>query len=325
MRARAFVLSLMLALALGAAAVEAGAASGPRLSAATAATASGFEIVAAERFAAEGDGSPVSLVPPASLASPPGLATGGADEPLAFWPHRHKRAALSDSARAAFEDSVERAERAKQPRLGAARVQAVLRSLTLPGWGQATLGHRTAAAVFGLLETGAWTSYVSFRIQGALRTSSFERTARLFAGIDLDGRDEEFRRIVGQYSSSDAYNQLVVYRDAANLYLRDPNNPDYPGYRAYIAAHQLQGADTWSWDSGDSQRRYRGQRKSAQRAELRANTALAIALVNRLVSVLHVARLHGAADAHPRSWNIEVTPDPGTDPTAFRFGVRTRF
>ena len=244
---------------------------------------------------------------------------------MSIWPHRHKGGALSDSAKAAIVDSVERAERARQPRLGTARVQAVLRSLTLPGWGQATLGHRTAAAVFGLLETGAWTSYLSFRIQGALRTSSFERTAQLFAGIDLNGRDEEFRRIVGQYSSSDAYNQLVVYRDAANQFLKDPNNPDYAGYHAYIAAHQLGGADTWQWDNGADQARYRGERKSAQRAELRANTALAIALVNRLVSVLHVARLHGAAESHPRSWNIEVTPDPGPDPTAFRFGVRTRF
>jgi hypothetical protein len=239
--------------------------------------------------------------------------------------HRARRPALSDSAARAAADSTERAERSREPALGAARAQAVLRSLTVPGWGQATRGHPTAAAVFGLIEAGVWTSYVSFRVQEGLRTSTFERTAKLFAGIDVSHRDEEFRRIVGQYSSSDAYNQYVVRRDAANIYLADPQHLDYDGYHAYIAAHQLQGADTWSWDSFESASRYRGQRKLAQRAALRANTALALALVNRLVSVLHVARLHGAADAHPRSWNIEVTPDPGTEPTAFRFGVRTRF
>jgi hypothetical protein len=216
-------------------------------------------------------------------------------------------------------------ERAGEPQLGAARAQVVLRSLTVPGWGQATLGHSTAAAVFGLIEAGVWTSYIAFRLQEEMRTSTFERTALLFAGIDVRPRDEEFRRIVGQYSSSDSYNQYVVRRDAANIYLSDPNHLDYDGYHAYIAAHELRGADTWSWPSFESAQAYRDQRKTAQRAALRANTALALALVNRLVSVLHVARLHGAADAHPRSWNIEVTPDPGTEPTAFRFGVRTRF
>ncbi len=209
--------------------------------------------------------------------------------------------------------------------LGAARAQVVLRSLTVPGWGQATQGRHTAAAVFGLVETGVWTSYVAFRIQEGLRTSTFERTALLFAGIDVSHRDEEFRRIIGQYSGSDAYNQYVVRRDAANLYLSDPQHLDYDGYHAYIAAHELKGADTWSWDSFGSAARYRGERKTAQRAALRANTALALALVNRLVSVLHVARFHGAQDARPRSWNLEVTPDPGKEPTAFRFGVRTRF
>jgi len=307
-----------LVLALCGAAASVRAASGTRVTPGEepAGVRSGFEAAAAERFAAGADAAPSILALPEAE-----------DGPLAFgfgW-HRGKRAALSDSAAAAAADSAEKAERARQPALGAARAQAVMRSLTLPGWGQATLGHPTAATVFGLIEAGVWTSYVAFRVQGAMRTSSFERTAALFAGIDLSGRDEEFRRIVGQYSSSDAYNQLVVYRDAANLYLRDPDNPDYAGYHAYIADHQLRAQDTWRWANPEDQLRYRGQRKVAQRAELRANTALAIALLNRLVSVLHVARLHGTADAHPRSWNIEVTPDPGMDPTAFRFGVRTRF
>jgi hypothetical protein len=308
---------LMLALALGIPAADARAASGTwSPGGAPAGTASGFEIAAAGRFAAGTD------APPTNFATP---VTDGA--PVAFLLGRHgsEQPAMSDSARAAMADSVEQSERARQPKLGAARVQAVLRSLTLPGWGQATLGNSGAATVFGLVEAGVWTAYVAFRVQGEMRTSTFEHTARLFAGISLDGRDEEFRRIVGQYSSSDAYNQYVVYRDAANLYLQDPNHPDYDGYRAYIAEHQLQGADRWSWDNGASQLRYQGERKTAQRAQLRANTALAVALINRLVSVLHVARMHGAEEAHPRSWNIEVTPDPGTDPTAFRFGVRTRF
>jgi hypothetical protein len=204
----------------------------------------------------------------------------------------------------------------------AERARTLLRSLTVPGWGQAVTGHRTSAAVFGLAEVGIWASFTAFRIQEQLRRESFERSAFLLAGIDLNGRDEEFRRIVGSYLSSDQYNQLVVFRDAANLYYDDP-----AAYRQYIAAHELGAADAWSWRSVDDLLRYRAQRQDMQKAGRRANTALALAVINRLVSSVHAARAHGASarESAPRSWNFEVRPSNPDDATAFQLGVRARF
>jgi hypothetical protein len=209
--------------------------------------------------------------------------------------------------------------RAGLPMLSAERAQILLRSLTVPGWGQATLGHNGAAKVFILVETGIWASFVAFHIQESMRTDSYELSARLNAGIDLSGRDEEFRRIVGGFLSSDDYNRLVVYRDAANLYYEDPVR-----YREYIAEHELKGSDTWHWSSVDAILQYRSQRKNAQQASQRANTALALAIANRLVSALHAARIAGRpAKAH--SWNFEIVPGEDSEALAFRCGVRTRF
>jgi hypothetical protein len=219
-----------------------------------------------------------------------------------------------------------RTRRARRPAaphvLNPERARALLRSLTLPGWGQATLGHRSSAAVYGIAEAGVWGAFTSFRVQAALRRQSYERTARLSAGIDLEGRDEEFRRIVGSYLSSEEYNRLVVYRDAANQFYDDPE-----AYRAYIAEHSLAGDDAWSWSSVDEILRYRGQRKDEQRASLRANTALAVAVANRIVSAVHAARQAGRVPPAPSStsWNVECVPVGGDDPTAFRLGVRARF
>ncbi|HEY6868046.1 MAG TPA: hypothetical protein VI792_12360, partial [Candidatus Eisenbacteria bacterium] len=277
MRARAGVLAAILA---GAAFTIAGAparasefaaapAPGPR---------SGFEADA-----------PAGLDPPPAAPLSAGLP---AQDPIAFLFGGHKKkGSPGDSATAAAAAAADSAERAGLPALNAERAQVVLRSLTIPGWGQATLGHSTAAGVFALVEAGIWTSYIAFRVQEDLRTSSYVNTAQLFAGINLSSRDDEFRKIVGQYPSSDEYNRLVVARDAANIYLSDPNNLDYAGYHAYIAAHQLQGADTWRWAGPENMQRYTDQRKSAHRAAQRANTTLAAAIVNRLVSVLHVSRL----------------------------------
>lgn len=265
--------------------------------------ATGFEALARDSAETNSGAAPSLALPAAPvLQAPPG---GGALAPTAPVPAK--------------------VAQASQPALGGDRARILLRSLTVPGWGQASLGHRGSATVFMTAEIAVWASFTSFRIQEQLRRDSYEQTAQLFAGIDLTHRDEEFRRIVGSYLSSDEYNQFVVARDAANLYL-DPDHPDYAGYHAYIAAHELKGADTWNWESVDQLLRYRGQRKNAQRAALRANTALAFAVVNRLISAVHASRLHGMyTKEQTRSWNLEVTPAPGDDAMAFRVGLHTRF
>jgi len=204
------------------------------------------------------------------------------------------------------------------PPLGGERARILLQSFTVPGWGQATLGRKTAARTFFLIDLGIWVSFAAFRVQEHLRGETAVETASLFAGVDLEGRDQEYHRMVGSYSSSDEYNRLVIYRDAANLYYDDPVK-----YREYIAANEVKGSDAWSWVDTESLERYRDERRDAQRAAQRANTALALAIVNRMVSAIHAARYAGKPQpAH--AWRLEMAP-AGGDPGAFRLGVRTEF
>jgi hypothetical protein len=198
------------------------------------------------------------------------------------------------------------------------RARVMLQSLTVPGWGQATLGQSRTALAFGLVETGIWVSFATFQIQETMRRHTYEGTARLFAGIDLSGRDEEYRHVVGQYRSSADYNVYVVRRDAANLYYGDP-----AGYDAYVAQHEIKGGDAWVWQSDDDLLRYRDERQEAQRSNKRAQNALAAALINRLVSVVLVARSH-PKPADQASWRIECAPAPG-DLSAYRLAVRADF
>jgi hypothetical protein len=258
---------------------------------------------ASEPETAESQPAPPPAFAPAALVSPLALAL---EDPAAGQPRgrsmlgkrRHQGGALG---------------------LDPERARILLQSLTVPGWGQASLGRRTSATVFALADVGVWGSFTAFRIQEQLRRRSYEVTARLFAGIDLAGRDEEFRRIVGSFPSSEDYNRLVVARDAANLYYDDPER-----YRAYIAEHELAGADAWAWDSEEHYLRYGDERKRTQRAALRANATLALAIANRLVSAIHAARYAGRPAPSPRGWNLECVPAPN-DPTAFHLGVRARF
>ena len=204
--------------------------------------------------------------------------------------------------------------------LNAERARVMLQSLTVPGWGQVTTGHPGAAKTFFLIETGIWVSFAAFEMQETMRMESSIRTAQLFAGIDLQGRSDEYRRIVGSYPNSDEYNRLVVYRDAANLYINDP-----AAYRAYIAAHEITGSNAWSWSDPDSYARYSSQRKSSQKAGLRANTALALALANRLVSAIHAASASGHSASKTTSLRLELVPDFAQTPPAMRLDLRATY
>ncbi|NOT34193.1 MAG: hypothetical protein HOP12_08505 [Candidatus Eisenbacteria bacterium] len=197
------------------------------------------------------------------------------------------------------------------------RARILLQSLTVPGWGQASLGRRTAASVFGVLELGIWASFVSFKVQEELRLDSAIRSAELFAGIELDSRDPAFRRLVGDYPSSDDYNLFVVYRDAANRFFESPDD-----FNAYVAAFELKGSDAWSWDSEAHFRLFREQIKDSQRAGLRANTALGLAIANRIVSALHAARYaNSPAGPRPTGWRLE----PGMSGQGVTLALRSRF
>jgi hypothetical protein len=203
--------------------------------------------------------------------------------------------------------------------LSGERVQVMLQSLTVPGWGQASMGQNRSALVFGLVELGIWGTYAAFQVQEHMRQKTYERTAFLFGGIDLGGRDEEYKRLVGLYASSEEYNRLVVRRDATNLYYGDP-----AAYNAYVAANQISGADAWAWRSEGDFQRYRTERQEAQRAAKHAQDALAAALINRLVSVIHAARGYAHRPPDATSWRLEYAPEPG-DPTAFRVALRADF
>jgi hypothetical protein len=152
-----------------------------------------------------------------------------------------------------------------------------------------------------------------------MRQDTYLKTAQLFAGIDLQGHDDEFRRIVGVYASSDDYNLYVVRRDAANLYYNDPAL-----YDQYIAQHELKGGDTWKWSGQASFDQYTEERKLTRKAALRANAMLGLAIANRLVSALFAARQAGAPPSAPRSWNLECGPHP-EDPQTLALGMRVRF
>jgi hypothetical protein len=160
------------------------------------------------------------------------------------------------------------------------------RSLILPGWGQLHGGHRTLGLCFLVAEAAIWTTFTVFLVQGELREDSYEETARLFAGLDLDTVGDEFRGYLAEYESSEEYNRLVVYRQAAALYYGDFEN-----YNRYIEENSIGGDQAWAWTTFDYFAQYGAQRRSSDQAYHDAELMVALAVVNRVASAIVAARM----------------------------------
>jgi len=169
------------------------------------------------------------------------------------------------------------------------------RSLILPGWGQLATGHKTQAAIFGVLELGTWVAFGVYQREGNLRHDSYYETARLFAGIDLTDKGTKIEKLVGQFETNDVYNQYVVLREATYFY-------EDPAERAqYIASHTIGPEDAWSWTSFEAFERYRAERRSSEQAYQRVKYVLSFAVINRMVSAIAAAKQASSARARERA------------------------
>src|SRR5215831_1060743 len=181
------------------------------------------------------------------------------------------------------------------------------RSLVLPGWGALHAGHRNVGLAFLVVEASLWTTVAVSSGQGGMRTHSFEQTAQIYAGIDLTQHDENYRKLVSSYQSSDEYNRLVVYRNAAALYYGD-----FASYTAYINTHSLTGANSWNWEDLDQWAHYQDLRRSSERAYQRARFAAAGLIVNRIVAAIVSSRMAPASS--------KVAARAATSGEGFAFG-----
>jgi len=267
------------------------------------------------------------------LALAAGLAAAVPARALDFRVDDRALALAAPAAAPAPTDVPARGLRATAPHGGGtpSPLVALGKSLLVPGWGQLATGHKTQAAIFAGLEFGTWVTYGTFQRQGALRRSSYFDTARLFAGIDLSNKPDNYRSLVATYQSSDVYNQYVVMREAAYFF------SDSAQAAQFIQSHHIAPANGWSWDSFDAFLDYRAQRRSSEQAFQRARYAVGFAVVNRVVSGIAAAREAASARKSERSSSldgvpgrpraslaVDVAPGPGLVPDA-RLACVVRF
>jgi hypothetical protein len=171
---------------------------------------------------------------------------------------------------------------------GKSRAKALALSTLLPGAGEYYAGKKGRAKFFFLTESAIWTSFIVFEVQGYLRKDAYVDYAQLVAGVDAEGKPDDFYRALGRYMRSDpgpgSYNE-DVRREARALYPDDKQKQDQ-----YLLENGYFGKDAWQWQSEEDQAYYGSLRKKSQLSFNRATYVLGVAVANRILSAMDAAR-----------------------------------
>ncbi|MFQ5598973.1 MAG: hypothetical protein ACE5G2_00310 [Candidatus Krumholzibacteriia bacterium] len=163
------------------------------------------------------------------------------------------------------------------PRRGGSVYKAAFLSALVPGLGEYYSGHKNRAVLFGTLEGGIWIAYATFKVQEDLRRERSVEFAVATAGA-LPGGDDDYYSAIAQFLRSDGpgqWNEFVRRRR------RDTGE---------VVGVEYRGDAGWAWPSVEHFSDYRNLRRRQLQAEDYATNMLAVALVNRIASVVDVVQ-----------------------------------
>lgn len=156
---------------------------------------------------------------------------------------------------------------------------AALYSLLLPGMGELYAQDFSSGKYFLIAEGALWITYGAFTVHGNTQQDDARTYAQARAGLDPAGKDDQFYVDVGNFLTTEEYNEKQ---------LRD-REPDllYDRAKGY----------GWSWDSDASRAAYKDERLASESTFNNRKFVVAAIIVNHVVSAINAARAAVAYNA----------------------------
>jgi hypothetical protein len=191
---------------------------------------------------------------------------------------------------------------------------AVVFSLLIPGAGEYYADGYSRGKYFTIAEAGLWMTYAGFQIYGTHVKDDARRYAAVYAGIQSEGKDDDFFVDIGNYNNVYQYNEKKLQDRRLDL-IYDPST----GY-------------AWDWQSTSNRLRYRDLRISSDDILYNSRFVIAAVIANHVVSAISAGK---AAADHNKAltgtvgqwrWRIypQVVATSGI-PDGFAVGIETRF
>jgi hypothetical protein len=186
---------------------------------------------------------------------------------------------------------------------------AILGSLVLPGLGEYYAGSFETTGKYALTAEGAiWVTYSAFRFHGDWVRGDARSFATDRAGVSLSGKDAQFEVDLGNFLTTDEYNEAKLRNRETHLMYTDPS-------------------DRWEWSSEADRQRFKDERIRSDRIYETSKFVIAAAVVNRIVSAFSAGKAASAYNRAARarfSFNMEYVPEvglPRSEGAILRLGV----
>jgi hypothetical protein len=167
-------------------------------------------------------------------------------------------------------------------------------------------------------DAAAWGGFAGFRIQGHLRRKGYIDMAHIYAGVPSpDGRSDDYYRFLGEFASSDEYDE-EIRREARARY-----GDDIAARDSYYASHKVPADQVWQWKSSVEWSRYREKRTASHLSYKRGRYLLGLAVANRLLSAVDAMRLyHRGVGGDRMSFYLSGDPSEPREPVRLCVSLR---
>jgi hypothetical protein len=170
---------------------------------------------------------------------------------------------------------------------------AIIYSLLLPGMGELYAENYNSGKYFTIAEGALWATFIGMNVYGNWQENRYKTYAQTYAGINPEGKDEDFYATIGLYTSIESYNNEKALERR---------------YDAMLSEQKF----FWKWNSTEQRKTYRSMWTSSEQTFNDVRFVVGAMLVNRLISAINAVRLVSSFNSELEkevSWNVSLGLD----------------
>lgn len=167
---------------------------------------------------------------------------------------------------------------------------AIIYSLLLPGMGELYADNYSSGKYFTIVEGALWTTFIGMNVYGNWQENRYKTYAQTYAGVNPDGKDEDYYATIGLYTSIESYNNEKALERR---------------YDEMLSEQKF----FWKWNSTEQRKTYRSMWTSSEQTFNDVRFIVGAMLLNRLVSAINAVRSvssYNSAIENEVSWNVSL-------------------
>ncbi|MEJ5263569.1 MAG: DUF5683 domain-containing protein [Ignavibacterium sp.] len=170
---------------------------------------------------------------------------------------------------------------------------AIIYSLLLPGMGELYAENYSSGKYFTIAEGALWATFIGMNVYGNWQENRYKTYAQTYAGINPEGKDEDFYATIGLYTSIETYNNEKALERR---------------YDEMLSEQKF----FWKWNSTEERKTYRSMWTSSEQTFNDIRFVVGAMLVNRLISAINAVRLvsnYNSELGKEVSWKVSLGLD----------------